>query len=59
MSKHLVLLQELRSEIEDLNFRYEENLDALRRRTEMLARKIFGDNSHYLEDLAKKSDFIQ
>ncbi len=52
MSKELELLEDLRTEIDALEFKAEDKLDTCRRRTEMLTRRIFGDNSNYLKELA-------
>lgn len=51
MTKEIELLQGLRTEVEDLGFKDEGKLDACRRRTEMLARRIFGEGNKYIEDL--------
>lgn len=53
MSKELELLEALSKEVDALEFKAEEKLDASRRRTEMLIRRIFGDDSKYLEDLSQ------
>lgn len=53
MNKELEILEGLRSEVEGLKFRDENQLDACKRRTDMLARRIFGDDSKYLEDLSR------
>ena len=45
------LTQSLIDEAKALPPRDNEKLDALRRRAEMVIRKVFGDSSKYLEDL--------
>ena len=45
------LVQSLIDEVNKLPHRDEEKLDALRRRAEMIIRKIFGESSKYLKDL--------
>jgi predicted nucleotide-binding protein len=45
------LVQSLIDEINELPHRDEEKLDALRRRAEMIIRKVFGESSKYLKDL--------
>lgn len=45
------LIQNLIDEIENLPLRNEMELDAFKRRAEMIIRKIFGDSSPYLKDL--------
>ena len=44
------LLQKLRDEFENLNYKDEENLDRLERRLKMIISKVFEPNSNYLED---------
>ena len=51
VSSELELLNGLRAQVEALPFRDERALDACRRRTEMLARRLFGDRSRYIKDL--------
>jgi predicted nucleotide-binding protein len=46
------LVQSLIDMVNKLPHRDEEKLDALRRRAEMIIRKVFGDSSKYLKDLA-------
>ena len=53
MSKELELLEALRKEVDALEFKAEDKLDACKRRTEMLVRRIFGDGSKYLKDLSE------
>lgn len=45
------LIQSLIAMVNELPHRDEEKLDALRRRVELIIRKVFGDSSKYLEDL--------
>ena len=45
------LIQSLSEMVNKLPHRDEKKLDALRRRAEMIIRKVFGDSSKYLEDL--------
>jgi predicted nucleotide-binding protein len=45
------LVQSLIDEVNELPHRDEEKLDALRRRAEMIIRKVFGESSKYLKDL--------
>lgn len=45
------LVQSLIDEVNKLPHRNEEKLDALRRRAEMIIRKVFGESSKYLKDL--------
>jgi len=45
------LIQDLIDKTANLPHRNEIELDALKRRAEMIIRKIFGDSSHYLKDL--------
>ncbi|MBA7519585.1 hypothetical protein ES705_11664 [subsurface metagenome] len=45
------LIQSLIEMINELPHRDEEKLDALRKRAEMIIRKVFGDSSKYLRDL--------
>jgi predicted nucleotide-binding protein len=51
VSKELELLESLRDEVEDIRFLEEEKRDATIRHAKMLARKIFGENSKYIEDI--------
>ena len=51
MPTELELLEGLRSQVEALQFKDEKALDSCRRRTEMLARRLFGDESRYIKDL--------
>jgi len=51
MANELELLQGLRTDVEALQYDDYDNLDAYRRRTDMLARRIFGENSKYVEDI--------
>jgi hypothetical protein len=51
MSKELEILQGLRAEAEALKFKDEQGLDACCRRTEMLARRAFGEGTKYVSDL--------
>ncbi len=53
MSKELELLEALRMEVDALEFKAEDKLDACKRRAEMLIRRIFGDSSKYLKDLSE------
>lgn len=45
------LIQDLIDKVENLPHRNEEELDALKRKAEMMIRKIFGNSSTYLKDL--------
>ena len=47
------LIQDLIDKTNNLTLRNEEELDALKRRSEMIIRKIFRDSSTYLNDLEK------
>jgi predicted nucleotide-binding protein len=51
MMNEIELIQSLIDEAKELPHRDNEKLDALRRRAEMVIRKVFGDSSKYLEDL--------
>lgn len=51
------LVQSLIDVVNKLPRRDEEKLDALRRRAEMIIRKVFGDSSKYLKDLANINFF--
>jgi uncharacterized protein (TIGR02391 family) len=48
---YIELFQSLVSQLNELPHRDESKLDALRRRAEMVIRKVFGDSSTYLKDL--------
>ena len=51
------LVQSLIDEVNELPYRDKEKLDALRRRADMIIRKVFGDSSKYLKDLNNISFF--
>ena len=53
MKRELELLIALQKEVEAIEFLNEEQRDAAIRRTEMLARRIFGEDSKYLEDVSQ------
>jgi len=53
MASNAELLQSLLDQAQVLSHRDGDELDALRKRTEMLIRRIFDHNSFYLESLAK------
>ena len=52
------LIQSLIDEANKLPHQDEEKLDALRKRAEMIIRKVFGDSSRYLTDLSKISFYF-
>ena len=52
------LIQSLIDEANKLPHQDEEKLDALRKRAEMIIRKVFGDSSRYLADLSKISFYF-
>lgn len=49
----LDLLHSLRKETENVAFENKDEFDILRQRAEIIVRKVFGDESHYLVDLKK------
>jgi len=51
------LIQSLIEKIRELPHRDEKKLDALRKRAEMIIRKVFGDSSKYLKDLGSINFF--
>jgi predicted nucleotide-binding protein len=51
MSKDVELLQELRDDVANLHYEQKTELDACKRRAEMLIRNILGESSSYLTDL--------
>lgn len=51
------LVQSLINMVNELPHRDKEKLDALRRRTDMIIRKVFGDSSKYLKDREKITFF--
>ena len=53
MAQNAEILQSLLGQAQQLSHRDQDELDALRKRTEMIIRRIFGHNSFYLESLAK------
>lgn len=55
MKKPLDLLEDLRKEVEAIELLNEEQRDAALRRAEMHARRIFGEESKYIEDISNIS----
>ena len=47
------ILENLLETAGKISYNNKEDFDVLQKRTEMLVRKLFGDESHYLNDLKK------
>jgi predicted nucleotide-binding protein len=55
MVEKIELLQGLKKQAEELVFKDDAGLDALRRRAQMIARTVFGETSHYVEEIKRVS----
>jgi hypothetical protein len=53
MSKEIELIENLIKEHSTISYSNKSNFDILKKRTQMIIRNIFGENSHYLEELKK------